>query len=155
LLETLIAIAISLVVTMALTASIGQVLAVNGSSVARENVIKQVENAVQYISRDAVQAQTVTPTAGRFPLALGWTSWGNDNHVTTYYFSGTDLLRREIVNSGQPTILKVANNIDASPSMTNCSFSGGIITVKLTSTVGGFRPASETRIFQVEARSYR
>jgi prepilin-type N-terminal cleavage/methylation domain-containing protein len=152
LIETLVAVAIAVVIIAGISTSVDQLISVNAASISRENAIKQVENAVQYISRDALQAQSVTTNSGKFPMVLSWTSWNNATSSTSYAINGNDLVRSLSVNGGQPSTLQVAHNIDASPTMTNCSFSGGIVTVKLTATTGGFRPASETRTFQIEAR---
>jgi prepilin-type N-terminal cleavage/methylation domain-containing protein len=153
LLETLVAVAISVVIIAGISTSIDQVISVNAASISREAAIKQVENAVQYISRDALQAQGVTTNSGKFPLVLTWNSWSSVAYSTSYFLNGNDLTRSVVLNGGQPTLLQVGHNIDTSPTMTNCSFSNGILTVKLTATTGGFRPASETRTFQIEARS--
>jgi prepilin-type N-terminal cleavage/methylation domain-containing protein len=154
LIEILIAIAITLTIAAGISLSFNQLITVNASSVGRETAIKQVENAVQYISRDAQQAQTVTTSGSNFPLSLTWTSWSNDHYLVSYNLSGNRLMKQLTLNAGQPASTFVADYIDTSAGMTTCSFSSGLLSVKITATVGGLKPASESRSFQIKVRSF-
>jgi prepilin-type N-terminal cleavage/methylation domain-containing protein len=151
LIELLVAVAILGVIVGGLTLTISQVISVNASSMSRETVIKEVESAVQYISRDAQQAQRATFPVGSF-VNLAWTSWNSDVYNVLYKFDGTDLTRTYTKNGANATTNTVARNIDTSPGMTACSWSGNVLNLKITASTGGFKPASETREVQVMAR---
>jgi prepilin-type N-terminal cleavage/methylation domain-containing protein len=154
LVELLIALAIFAVIAVGLTTSVKQVMTINASTVSRETAIKQVENAVQFISRDAQQAQTVTTPSGSFQLNLAWTSWSSISYAVNYYLDGSTLMRRSAVGASID-VTKVAENINTDAGMTTCSWSetSGILNVQITVTTGGFKSASETRSFQIKTRS--
>jgi prepilin-type N-terminal cleavage/methylation domain-containing protein len=155
LIEILVAIAIMGIVIVGLSVSIQQVITVNAASVNHEAVIKQVENAVQYISRDAQQAQSVTTPNGPFPLTLKWTTWGNPTptiHLVTYAINGGVLTRSETIGAGAAKVTRVADSIDTTPGMTTCSWAAGVFNLKITATAGGFKPITETRTVQITAR---
>ncbi len=152
--ETLVALAIALVVVAALTVSINQIVVVNASTANRSAAIKAVENAVHYISRDARQTQVVTISGPTFPLGLSWRSWSNDVYAVSYFLDGRTLMRRETKNDRNQVDTRIAGDIDtAKPENNTLYWSKGVLTVKVTATVGVFRSASEMRIFEVEARS--
>jgi hypothetical protein len=123
---------------------------------ARMTAVKQVENAVHYMSRDVQQARIITPAAAPdpdgFPLTLSWVDWAGTQYQATYTITGNELIRSYSVN-GVVTTLTVARYINSSSSSTNCSYNG-VFNLKITSTVTGY-PAeiSETRQVQIIPRS--
>jgi prepilin-type N-terminal cleavage/methylation domain-containing protein len=152
LIEILVAVAIMGIIIGGLTTSISQVISVSASSANRESVIKQVESAVQFISRDAQQTQSATTTSGKFPVQFKWTSWTNVNYVVNYYLNGPVLMRSETIGNAPASVTRIADKIDTSAGMTTCSWAGGVFTLKITASTAGYQAASETRTVQVTAR---
>ena len=158
LIELLVALAIIGIISGGISMAISQMFTVNASTSNRETAIKQVENAIHYMSRDAVMAQSVTTNVDNFPLNLTWTNWDNSVHAVSYSVLGGGIFQRSetiTINGvpGAPVITRVASNVNTGSGMTGCSWAGGVLSVKITTTVGTFRPASETREFRVSARS--
>jgi type II secretory pathway pseudopilin PulG len=100
---------------------------------------RQALNAVHWISRDAQMSHTINGTAG-FPvsenLTIAWTDWDNSDYEVKYYLEGTALRRSLSVDGGLPQTTLIAEYINGDISLTNCSYTNGILTIKITSTVG-------------------
>ena len=75
LVELLISLAITAVISSAITLSISQVFSVSIASKNRMEAVKQVENGLHYINRDAQMASSIVPTSNDFPLILTWNEW--------------------------------------------------------------------------------
>jgi prepilin-type N-terminal cleavage/methylation domain-containing protein len=145
--EMLVALAILGVIIPVIGMSIFQVLSINTLTGNHLTAVKQVENAIYRINRDAQMAQTVQTGGGSgFPLNLIWVEWDNTSNNVTYTIQNGELWRANSVNGGQSTSGVVAQHINSDSGMTNLQFVGGVLTVKITASLGGFRPASETRV---------
>ena len=147
LIELIIAIAITGIITGGITMSIFQVFDGNTRSTNHMIAVRQVQNAGYWLSQDAQMAQSVTPTGPTgFPLNLVIpvdTNPGNDYSVS-YFIDGNKLKRQE---NGSPETL-IAEYID--PDNTNSVFTGGgVLILTITTTVG---EASETRVYEVTPR---
>jgi prepilin-type N-terminal cleavage/methylation domain-containing protein len=139
---------IELVVAMAITGILGagvltslyQIRNVNDTDNARMSAVKQVENAVFYINRDAQSAQTITPgeDAG-FPLTLTWKTWGTPTASppvlpstlnVIYTLDSDGLLWRNDGSSNK----QIARYISTDSDDTNCSYnlSNHRITIQIT-----------------------
>lgn len=151
--EMLVALAILVVIAPAIGMSIFQVLSVNSLTANHLTAVKQVENAVYCISRDALMTQTVQTGGGSgFPINLTWVEWDNTSNNVTYTTQNGELQRAHSINGGQPTSTVVAQYINTDSGATNCQFAGGVLTFKITASLGGFRPASEIRVCKVVPR---
>jgi type II secretory pathway component PulJ len=177
--ELLLAIAISLAVGSGIAMFSVQVA--NGSNTAQNRLIatKQVEYAVDIMSRDAAMVQypypltpmdasgfTSTPgTADLLASALyfGWTSWDNANYIVTYWVDNSQLKKRQYRNGTQQSEIVVARNVvwtrGRSDSPTRYSYSPGTLTFTITCDVNGARfkddPSKDTqrsRTFQIIPR---
>jgi len=94
-------------------------------------------NAIHWISRDAQMAQTVSPEgASGFPLTLQWITWDNIGYEVVYTLEDGELMRSYSTDGGGESELVVAQHINPGAEMTNCGFSGGVLTLKITATVG-------------------
>jgi prepilin-type N-terminal cleavage/methylation domain-containing protein len=164
LIELLVALAITSVISVGLSTTIMQMATVGSSSQNRTEAIKQVENALHYINRDAEMAfpsQTTINTSDNYfssDLILKWIDNSGTNYQVIYYLntvSGIKCLQRsETIGTAQPSILRVASKIDQTRSF--YTFDGKILTVELTAQVNGMRPATETRTLKVAFRpTYR
>lgn len=166
LIEVLVVIAIVASIAAAATMSTFQVLNVTRSSNDHMVVIRQVQNAGYWISRDALMAQNIVvdddPGTAEF-LTLKWTEWGYDEnseyHEVTYSIDLSDEIRKirrtHLINGVPSEQTLVAEHIDYDPSM---GFDGPtwadyenppVLTVQITSSLG---EASETREYRVLPR---
>jgi prepilin-type N-terminal cleavage/methylation domain-containing protein len=161
LIEILIAIAITAIIGSGVAVGTYEIVHVNASSTNRQVAITNVENAVHYISRDAQQAQIISP-ANSFlsgaSLTLQWITWdiyNNTNHtnVVTYSLSGTNLIRTSTIDGGGATTTTVAKFITTAFGTWNES--AKLLTfTNITATVGaGASVVSETRTFKIIPRS--
>jgi prepilin-type N-terminal cleavage/methylation domain-containing protein len=156
LIELLVAIAITAIVGSTITIAITQVFSVSIADKNRMEAVKQVENAIHYLNRDAQMASSIVPTSNDFPLVLTWNEWNvteNDlsgpQHQVIYSIISNKLKREEIIGTNPVTTNIIANYIsDAS----NCSFTDPVLTVNLTASVGGYKPVSETRSLEIKSR---
>jgi len=110
-------------------------------------------NAIYWLSRDAQMSQTVEPGgASGFPLTLSWIEWDNSAHQITYSIEG-DKLRRSYSDGGEPSQTVVAQYINSVSENTGCEFTGGVLTVELTVTVGtGSNAVSVTKVREITPR---
>lgn len=100
---------------------------------------RQALNAVHWISRDAQMSHSINGTAG-FPLSenltMSWTKWDNSEHEAIYYLQNNTLRRSYSVNGSVPEVTVIAEYINDDEDLTNCTSVNGILTIKITSTVG-------------------
>jgi prepilin-type N-terminal cleavage/methylation domain-containing protein len=154
LIEILIATAISGILALGISIAISQITTVNANSTARMEAIKQIELSIDRIRVDVQMAQEIytsdpdpSPNANVF-LALKWTEWNNTSHSIKYYWDTTNQLSR-LPSEG--TLNAIAKNIDSRPAVVlpNSSY----LRITLSATVGTYRPATETRVFEVKRRA--
>jgi prepilin-type N-terminal cleavage/methylation domain-containing protein len=154
LIETMVALVIASILSLGVSLTIHQVLTVNASSTTRLIAVKQVENAVHYLSRDSQMAQDIQTGAGAgFPLILRWTEWDGTTHRVTYSLQGDQLRRTQSINSGPLQDMFIARDIAANAAQTFCQYSGGVLSFKISSVVSGFRSSTESRSFQIIPRA--
>jgi hypothetical protein len=84
-------------------------------------------------------SHSINGTAG-FPssdnLTISWTEWNNNECVSIYSLENNRLTRSYSVNGSLPEVVMIAEYINDNPSMTNCSYANGVLTLKITSSVG-------------------
>jgi prepilin-type N-terminal cleavage/methylation domain-containing protein len=150
LIELLVALAITGIITSGLTMTIFQLFSGNAQSSSQMTVVRQVQNAGYWISQDVQMGQTITPGAvDGFPLVLSWTDWDGVLNEVTYDLAGEELRRSHSVDGGAPVDALVAQYI----SSISCEFVVvDKLTLTVTASVGGFRPASETRTYEITPR---
>jgi prepilin-type N-terminal cleavage/methylation domain-containing protein len=152
LIEILMVIVIASLITIGVVTAIGQTSNVSVGTDAHMTATKEVENAVHWVTDDAQMVQSVNTTASPsgFPLTLAWVDWNSNSKNVIYGLVNGQLLRRYIVNGGQPVDSVIVGHIDSS--QTNCSITSAELTFKITSTIGSSHPVSETRSFSVTPR---
>ncbi len=158
LIELIIAVALSVIITGATTATILQVI--NGSSRTSNHMaaVRQVQNAGYWVSHDAQMAQSVNTTGtDGFPLILTWAAWDSTEHEVVYtsenMTSGSlkNLQRSYTVGGAPVDTIFVAQYVD--PANTSANFTDGELIFTVTATVGaGSQVKSETRIYKVVPR---
>ena len=166
--EMIVAIAISSAIGGGLLLSIYQTSSYQAMDKARMICVKQLENAIHYIVRDAQMAQKVTLAGDddNFPLVLSWTEWDVTSteyeHVVTYTLKGSgssELERQHLAYDVSGTETKnelnvVARYIEPDSAKTNCEYVGGVLNLELTATMTGFpKEISETRDVEVLRRT--
>jgi len=149
LIEMIAVVAIAGLILSAAAVTISQVFIINAQNTARMKVVKQVESAIHWVSRDMQTAQIVKTDDPEMLLTLTWVEWNNPEYEVqvTYTLDNGDLRRSHSV-SGQ-TI--VARHIE-SALVTPKPYTGGKLDFTITATLGGLRPASETRVVEVIPR---
>ena len=154
LIELVIVIAITGIITAGITMTIFQVFNMNTRASNRMTAVSQVQQAGKLVSEDILEAQNVTPGANAgFPLTLTWTEVGEAPNTYKVIYkledtSGPTILWREYyVNLALNSTTKVAEHID--PDGTSCDWDGEVLTFRVTATVG---EQSETRIYEVKPR---
>jgi len=154
LIEMTVAIAITGLLTVGTTTAVFQVSTHITRGTNHMTAVKQVENALHWISRDAQMAQIVEPNGDSgFPLNLSWILWDNTMHQVTYTLEDGKLKRNHAVNGGEPIGTVIAQYIDSNLEVTNCQFVGGKLIFKVTAIAGeGSQVASETRVCEVSPR---
>lgn len=153
LIEVIVAIVITSIVGVGVTMAISQVFNVNALSNNRITAVKQLENAIYWLNRDAQMAQIVQPNGDAgFPLNLSWVEWDNTTHQVSYTLEDSELHRNHSINGSEPIQNVVATHINSDVDMTNCQFVDGVFTFKVTASVSGFRSINETHIAQVIPR---
>ena len=158
LIELLIAVAITSVVTGSITMTMFQVYAGNARTSNHMMAVKQVQNAGYWFSRDALMAQTVilTADADGFPLTLHWAEWDTTTHQVTY-----DIVSDELKRTEGAIEFVVADYINSDPSKTKCEFidsdgdgANDKLVLTVTATVGsGSHERSETRVYKAIPRA--
>ena len=152
---TLIEILVGLALTgILITGIVVTIFQVNVGTAQNKNnmyMLRQVQTAGYYISRDALQAECIgLGTNNGFPIALSWSDPAtSENHSIKYeYDSNTRYLTRiDLVNS---TTIRIADNIDSTTSFTTNGTDYFSLTV--TANMNGYQPASATRTYEIEPR---
>ena len=149
LIELLIVIAITGLITGGITMTIFQVFNINARTTNRMAAVRQVQNAGFWVSPDVQMSQNVTPGGGSgFPLTLIWEEWATgNNHTVVYTLVDNKLQRSHSVNDELQTVTPIAEYIDSD--QTSCVWAGGALNFTVTATVGG---QSETRVYEVKPR---
>ena len=156
LVELMIVIALTGIISTAAAMSIHQVLTGTALSNDLNTAINQVRNAGYWISRDAQMAQSVDHNPGdpKF-FELTWTDW-DDSELHTISYSlesipaGLNKLKRSETDNNGTTQTFIAQHIKSKEEgVTWCQWDGEVLTVTITAQVGG---KTETRTFQVKPR---
>jgi prepilin-type N-terminal cleavage/methylation domain-containing protein len=164
LIELIIAITIMTLAAGAAGAAIFQILRNIERNSDYMTVVRQVENAGYWISRDAQMARVVTTTDNlTLPvfLSLSWTEWnaaGNPiYHSANYSFEGltnsVGKLKRTHASGGisEQTLIAqyIYYNSDDATNTSNTSYESPVLTVKLTAVFEGIQ---ETREYKIKRR---
>lgn len=158
--ELMIAMLISGVITGSITMTIFQVFDSSSRTNSHMTVVNQVRSAGYWISHDVLMTQEVVltdeasddPDGSRLPLTLIWSDWAtNEVHTVVYSIVDDELRRSDTVSSGGTTDGVVADFID--PANTGCQYTGGTFFFTVTSTVGtGSAAQTETRTYEIVPR---
>jgi len=151
LIELVIVIALTGIITAAITMTVFQVFNMNIRASNRMTAVSQVQQAGKLVSEDILEAQSDmiddSPSGPAEFLKLGWNS--TVVHEVIYTLEDGELWRSESINGGNSTLTRVAEHID--PDETSCDWDGvnKVLTFEVTATVG---EQSETREYKVKPR---
>lgn len=132
-----------------------QLLSVHAMDSTQMKVIRQVDNAVYSIRRDAMMAQTVDLSGGESgPLILSWVQWDNTEVQVTYKIQDNQLWRDYSVDGGTSVSDSdvIAQYVVTETESTNFQYADGVLDFKITASLDGYRPAEETRECQIMLR---
>jgi prepilin-type N-terminal cleavage/methylation domain-containing protein len=160
LIELIIVIALTGIITTAITMTIFQVFNMNTRTSNRMTAVSQVQNAGKIVSEDILEAQTDKINANRVGnrlLVVGWTAPTPDGttYNVTYALQNMPsgqmavLQRQYSVNSTLNSTTIVAEYIN--PDQTSCAWNAATktLTFTVTATVG---KESEKRVYEVKPR---
>lgn len=149
LVELMIAIALAGIVTAGITMTVAHLFSGSTRTSNHMTAVRQVQNAGYWVSKDALQAQNVTPDGGDsgFPLILTWEWEGAKNEVTYTITADNKLHRTPSVDGVSTNTGVIAQYID--PAETSFLPRDSAFIFRVTATVGG---QSETRVYEVKPR---
>ena len=152
--EVIVVLAITGLIGLGAAMTTGQVLTQGARNSDYTTASRHTMNAIYWISRDAQMSQTVEPDeVTGFPLTLSWIEWDNSEHQVTYSIEDNKLLRNYSADGGEPSQTVVAQYINPVSENTTCEFTGGVLTVKVTATVGeGSHALSVTKVREITPR---
>ena len=154
--EILVAVTVASIIGGGVVTSISQVLNTSTQNSDHTVATKQVRNVIYWVRRDVKMAQVVQVDAGDtgLPLVLSWDDWDSTQHEVTYALVGGNMMRNHAIDGGTPSSLRIAEDINPDLALTNCSYAGGLLSFKVTITVGeGSRTINETQEFTVDPRA--
>ena len=138
LIEVIVALAITGLIGLGAATATVQVLNQGPRNSDYTTASRHTMNAIYWISRDSQMSQTVSPGgASGFPLTLSWIEWDNSEHQVNYSIEDDKLRRSYSIDGSEPGQTVVAQYINSVSENTTCEFAGGVLTVKVTATVGG------------------
>ena len=169
LVELIIAIAITSIITVGLLMTILQLWGGHARASGEMIVVRQVQNAGYWISRDAQMAQYVDPDLELddslgFPLTLTWYQYAYDpedpdrrgDGYRVIYTLEDGKLEREYYYTPEDV------PFDTEPDYTtfiaeyisdiSCLLDGEKLTLTVTASIGGWKPQSETRTYETMPR---
>ncbi len=175
LVELIIAIAITSIITVGLVLTIFQLWGGHARASGEMIVVRQVQNAGYWISRDAQMAQYVDPDlelddSPGFPLTLTWYQYAyntenpdrrGDGYRVIYTLVDGKLERgyyeapnqeEEGETPDEDFMLIYTTFIAEYISPIICLFDGEKLTLTVTASIGGWKPQSETRIYETMPR---
>ena len=149
LLELVIVIALTGLITAAITTTVFQVFNMNTRTANRMAAVSQVQHAGKIVSEDILEARPntiyVNPTGGELLIL----TLSAQNSTVTYTLDDGVLWRSEPVDGGDPILTRVAEYIDSDPIKTDCYWENSVLIFMVTATVGD---ESETRTYKVQPR---
>lgn len=155
LVELLVILSIGSLIAVSASNAIFQMFTVNDMGVSQMDAVKQLENVIYLIGRDSQMAQKVqTAGASGFPLTLSWLTWNNNAYTVVYDIVGSEVSRNESVNGGASSLTVVSRNVVNNAADTNCQFSSGELTIKMSVAVTmGTRTSTAVRSLRINPRT--
>jgi large repetitive protein len=153
LIELIIAFGVAAIISGGVTVAINQLFTGNSRTTAHMTAVKEVENAVHWLTKDSETAQSIMmPTSGNFPLTFKWVEWNNNKKIdVTYHISDGHLMRTYSEDESVQSDIIIVAHYNTAESSYVCD--ANIFSFTITSTVGkGSTIESETRLFSINPR---
>jgi prepilin-type N-terminal cleavage/methylation domain-containing protein len=155
LIELMVAMVITGFISLGATIASSQVLTQTSKNTDYTIANRNTMNALHWISRDAMMAQTMDGVED-FPqngnLSLSWVEWDTTAHTANYSLEDGNLLRIYSDN-GQVTKTLIAEYINPDANSTYCSSDNGVLIVTISSRVGeGSRVVDVKRVKEIALR---
>ena len=147
LIEILISMLLTGILATGIIMTIFQIYSQNDRSTRNMVLVQNVESAGYWVNRDTLMAQEVSPSG--FPLILDWQDWDGNDHQVVYNLVDNTMQRVEKINTLNVNQTIVARNINTDSTLTDCTFTGGVLNFKITATIDSY---SETRIYEIKLR---
>lgn len=156
LIELLVALAITGLISSGISMTIFQLLSGNAQNSSQTKVVRQVQNVGYWISQDTLMAQVVEPDSGAtgFPLTLTWAEFGvdEDEHQVVYTLVVDQLKREHYTNRDVNPVPDATTFVAQHILLIDYVPDGDQYVLTVTADVGGYRPASETRTYEIIPR---
>ena len=156
LIEMLLALVITGCISVGITAGITQMVSTGSMNSNSILAAKSIQNTVYWFRVDSKMAQMIDLDSGDsgLPVTLGWVEWDSSEHSVSYAVDGNRLTRSYSVDGSDPSTMLVTAFVDSDSDMTNCQFTGGVLTYKVSVTVGEGRSAvTMTDTINIDPRS--
>jgi len=154
LIEMLVVVSITGLIALGASMAIIQVLNQSARNTDYTAASRYTLNAINWISVDAQMAQTMqTDGASGFPLTLRWVGWDNKTYEVVYSLEDNKLRRSYSIDDGEPSEISVAEYINTDTQLTNCVSDNGVLTLRVTSSVGeGRQTCTVTKVRDISSR---
>ena len=154
LIEMVVALALTGIIGLGAVTAIYHVMINGGRNADAVAASQHALNAVHWISRDAQMSQVIsTEGTSGFPLTLQWVTWDNSEHEVVYSIEDGTLTRSYSTGGVEESEVVVAQYINTTAEMTGCEFSSGVLTLKITATVGeGIHTVSVGKVREIAPR---
>jgi prepilin-type N-terminal cleavage/methylation domain-containing protein len=152
--ETVVGLLIAGIISLGATMSNAQVLKETSFNSDYTTASQHNLNAIQWISQDTQMSQTIITSGNSgFPLTLEWVAWNNIEYQVVYTITDNQLRREYSVQGGTPVQTTIAEYINDDDEMTYCSSDNGVLTLKVTASVGrGVNILDITRTREITSR---
>ena len=150
LIEMVIGVALAGILSTGITTFAVQTVTEGSRSNNRMQAMMQVENAGYWVSRDVQMSENLTlgQNAG-FPLQLIWRDVDQNVYQVSFNMTAGQITRRLIKNEEDPVQILIAESINPASSLTNLTYTGGLLTFNVTSTC---RDTDVTRSYKIKKR---
>ena len=107
--------------------------------------------------KNSLDLSSYSGTTTGFPLTLSWSEWDGAIYQAVYTLEDMDSSHKQIkrsysIDGGSPMEIVISRYII--PSLTNVQLVGNKIIMTVTASISGYQPQTESRTYEIQARSY-
>lgn len=146
--EILVVMVVGCLVSLAVFLTLSTLITNQNRDMAHMTAVKQVENALYWVTKDTVQSQMVNVNGADYFIDLRWTDLAGIAHEAKYTLdTANKLLKRNYDGA----VITIASNVDLAK--TTCAFANGRLTIDLTADAIGYPAANESREVNIYPRA--